>query len=64
MDSAGYFMSPNELWALIGTDRAPQIVDTRKRAVSAEFDRGDPVGLFAYLRFAAQQLHNWPAKAA
>jgi rhodanese-related sulfurtransferase len=33
MDSAGYFISPNELWALIGTDRAPQIVDTRKRAV-------------------------------
>src|SRR5258708_26816298 len=33
MDSAGYLISPNELWALIGTDRAPQIVDTRKRAV-------------------------------
>jgi len=33
MDSAGYLISPNELWALIGTDRAPLIIDTRKRAV-------------------------------
>ena len=32
MDSAGYFISPNDLWSLIGTDRAPQIVDVRKRA--------------------------------
>jgi rhodanese-related sulfurtransferase len=33
MDSAGYFISPNDLWSLIGTERAPQIIDTRKRAV-------------------------------
>jgi rhodanese-related sulfurtransferase len=33
MDFAGYFISPSELWALIGTDHAPQIIDTRKRAV-------------------------------
>ena len=33
MASAGYFISPNELWSLIGSARAPQIVDTRKRAV-------------------------------
>lgn len=32
MDSASYFISPNELWTLIGTAQAPQIVDTRKRA--------------------------------
>jgi rhodanese-related sulfurtransferase len=31
--SANFFISPSELWALIGTDRAPQIVDTRKRAI-------------------------------
>jgi rhodanese-related sulfurtransferase len=33
MHSASYFISPNDLWSLIGTNRAPQIVDTRKRAV-------------------------------
>jgi rhodanese-related sulfurtransferase len=31
--SAGFFISPPELWTLIGTDRAPQIFDTRKRAI-------------------------------
>jgi rhodanese-related sulfurtransferase len=31
--SGEFFISPSELWALIGTDRAPQIVDTRKRAI-------------------------------
>jgi rhodanese-related sulfurtransferase len=33
MHSASYFISPNDLWTLIGTAQAPQIVDTRKRAV-------------------------------
>jgi rhodanese-related sulfurtransferase len=33
MDSASYFISPNELWTLIGTTQTPRIVDTRKRAV-------------------------------
>lgn len=33
MDSASFFISPNDLWALLGTAQAPQIVDTRKRAV-------------------------------
>ena len=33
MDSASFFIEPNELWALIGTGRAPQIVDTRRREV-------------------------------
>jgi rhodanese-related sulfurtransferase len=31
--SASDFISPNDLWTLIGTAQAPQIVDTRKRAV-------------------------------
>ena len=31
--SGDFFISPSELWALIGTHRAPQIVDTRKRAI-------------------------------
>ena len=33
MDSASFFISPNELWALIGTGRAPQLFDTRRREV-------------------------------
>ena len=39
MDSAGtihsasYFISPNDLWTLIGSAQAPLIIDTRKRAV-------------------------------
>src|SRR5436190_19936206 len=31
--SASFFISPTELWSLIVTARAPQIVDTRKRAI-------------------------------
>jgi rhodanese-related sulfurtransferase len=31
MHSASYFILPAELWNLIGTARAPQIVDTRRR---------------------------------
>ena len=33
MHSASYFISPNDLWNLIGTAQAPQIVDTRRRDV-------------------------------
>ncbi len=33
MDSASFFIEPNELWALIGTGRMPQIFDTRRREV-------------------------------
>jgi rhodanese-related sulfurtransferase len=33
MHFASYFISPSELWSLIGTAQAPQIVDTRKRTV-------------------------------
>ncbi len=31
MLSASYFISPNDLWNLIGSAQAPQIVDTRRR---------------------------------
>jgi rhodanese-related sulfurtransferase len=33
MDSASFFILPTDLWALIGTSRAPLIVDVRKRDV-------------------------------
>jgi len=33
MDSASFFISPHDLWTLIGTAHAPQIVDVRKREV-------------------------------
>jgi rhodanese-related sulfurtransferase len=32
MHSASFFITPQELWTLIGTAAAPQIIDTRKRA--------------------------------
>jgi len=33
MHSASFFISPHDLWTLIGTARAPQIVDVRKREI-------------------------------
>ena len=33
MRSASYFIAPNDLWNLIGTSQAPQIVDARRRDV-------------------------------
>src|SRR6187549_3345879 len=33
MDSANYLISPDELWKLIGTAHAPQVVDTRRREI-------------------------------
>jgi hypothetical protein len=33
MSIESYAITAQELWSLIGTERAPQIVDTRKRAV-------------------------------
>ena len=33
MRTASYFISPNDLWNLIGTSQAPQIVDVRRRDV-------------------------------
>lgn len=32
MHSASYSIAPHDLWALIGTERAPQIIDARKRS--------------------------------
>jgi hypothetical protein len=31
MHSTSYFISPGDLWNLIGTARSPRIVDTRNR---------------------------------
>ena len=31
MHIASYFISPNDLWNLIGTAQSPQIVDVRNR---------------------------------
>jgi len=33
MDSASFFISPDDLWPLIGTARAPQVIDTRRREI-------------------------------
>ena len=33
MSAESYAITPQDLWTLIGTDTAPQIIDTRKRAV-------------------------------
>ncbi len=33
MHSAGYFISPTDLWNLIGSARAPQLIDARRRDV-------------------------------
>jgi rhodanese-related sulfurtransferase len=32
MDSASYFISPNDLWTRVGTARALQVIDARRRA--------------------------------
>ena len=83
MLAASFSISPQDLWTLIGSAQAPQIVDVRRRgvhdaavslglsALAGDDDHGllqhgfmvyD--ALFAWLRFAAQERHNWPAKAA
>jgi hypothetical protein len=33
MRLARYFVSPQELWSLIGTAQAPMILDVRRRAI-------------------------------
>ena len=33
MLSPSYFISPNDLWHLIGTPNAPQLVDVRRREI-------------------------------
>jgi hypothetical protein len=78
MLAASFFISPHDLWALLGSAAAPQIVDVCRRdvlesspALAGDDDHGmlrqgfivyD--ALFAWLRFAAEERHNWPAKAA
>ena len=44
---------------LAGTAKAPQIIDGLLRQGFMVYD-----ALFAWLRFAAAERHNWPAKAA
>ena len=83
MHSAGFSISPSDLWSLIGSTNAAQIIDVRRRDV---YDAADGVwpaaragdddhgllergfivydALFAYLRFASQERHNRPARAA
>ena len=68
MHSASFAISLREPWALIGSANAPQILDVRQELsqVPIAFLRGFMVydALFAYLRFAFAERHNWPAKAA
>ena len=55
MHSASYFISPNDLWSLIGTARAPQIVDVRRRDV---YDTADGVLPAAIWRDIAE-IEQW-----
>ena len=59
MLAASFFVSPSDLWNAIGTAKAPQIIDGLLRQGFMVYD-----ALFAWLRFAAAERHNWPAKAA
>ena len=56
MLSPSYSISPKDLWNAVATPCAPHGL----------LERGFMVydGLFAWLRFAAKERHNWPAKAA
>ena len=49
--SAGFSILASDLWNLVGAGRAP------RRFVIYD-------ALFGYLRFARQERHNWPVKAA
>ena len=53
MSSASYFITPQQLWSRIGNADARAILDCR-RAIY--------VALFAWLRHAADERHNWSAK--
>ncbi len=55
MDSASYFISPSELWSLIGTARAPQLVDVRRRDI---YDAADNVLPGAVWRDLAE-IEQW-----
>ena len=48
MSSAGYFITPQQLWSRIGTADAPMILDCRRRAMYDEGQR--------------DERHNRPAK--
>ena len=63
MLSASYFISPQDLWSSIGTAVAPRIIDGRRR--DGMLRQGFVVydGLLAWLRHAASERHNRPAKA-
>ena len=70
MHYVSFSISPHDLWTLIGSASAPQIIDVRRRdvydAAPGVLQRGFMVydALFANLRFASAERHNWPAKAA
>jgi hypothetical protein len=49
MRAPSFFVSPQDLWTAIGGAQRGFIVYH---------------GLYAWLRFAAEERHNWPAKAA
>lgn len=57
MHSASYFISPNDLWNLIGTARAPQIIDVRRRDI---YDAADGVLPAAIWRDIAE-IEQWSA---
>jgi len=57
MHSASYLISPNDLWNLIGTARAPQIVDVRRREIH---DAADGVLPAATWRDIAE-IEQWSA---
>jgi hypothetical protein len=70
VSSASYFVSPQQLWSRIGIAQAPVIFDCDRRSA-----RDDDHGLLercfmvydallAWSRHAAEERHNWPAKAA
>jgi hypothetical protein len=76
MLAPSFSISPNDLWSLIGSPAAPQIIDVRRRQ---SYDAAGGVlpaamwrrqgfivydALFAWLRFAAEERHNLPAKVA
>ena len=75
MHFASYFISPNELPSLIGTRKRQaagvHAVSLGLSALAGADDHGLLQEGFmvydaplAYIRFAAQERHNWPAKAA
>ena len=56
MSSASYFVTPRQLWSMIGTAQPPVILDLRRRNISR--------GRVAWLPRAAEERHDWSARAA